>query len=95
MKIKYIKERCRACLRRFVQLWVDLRRTEPCYFCGEPTRDKNIWGEHFHLECLKRRMEETEAKRLRDEEDRRQIELYKKAILEIEVEKLNTYSGNT
>ena len=34
-------------------------------------------------------MEETEAKRLRDEEDRRQIELYKKAILEIEVEKLN------
>jgi hypothetical protein len=90
MKIKSIKERYRACLCRFVQLWADLRRTEPCYFCGEPTRDQNIHGEFFHFECLKRRMAETESKRLRDEEDRRQIELYKKAILEIEAEKLNT-----
>lgn len=76
-------------LTRVKHFWKEFWRKEPCTFCGLQTRDKNIHGEFFHTACFLRNLKQTRGKRLQEEADRRQIDIYKQAIRELEAEKLN------
>lgn len=76
-------------VKRISQFWKEFWRKEPCTFCGLQTRSKNIHGEFFHTECFLRALRQARGKRLQEEADRRQIDIYKQAIRELEAEKLN------
>lgn len=60
-----------------------------CPFCHKLTRQKNWFGEFRHTACWDVEWERRSKKEKREAEDRKQIELYKQAIREVEAEKLN------
>ena len=79
----------RRWLRFLVQFWREISRSEPCHFCAKPTRNCNIYGQYFHFDCLMDHRRKEREKKEQEESDRRQIQLYKIAIREVESEKLN------
>lgn len=88
-------------MKKIIQFWKSLWEKKPCLYCNKPTRQKNWFGEFRHDACWdatwqqrvkdeKQRAKEKE----REAEDRRQIELCKRAIREIQDEdKHSLYQG--
>lgn len=65
-----------------VKAWREFWRREPCLFCHKPTGFSNFYGEWMHVSCYDEWQSERERAAKQEADDRRQIELYKKAILE-------------
>lgn len=70
-------------LRCIVRFWREMRRSEPCVYCGKATGSRNVWGEFRHFECFQEALREREAAEKQEAENRRQIELYKTAMREV------------
>ena len=76
--------------KRFVAFWKAMTAKGPCIDCGEPTYSM-IGGSAFrHLSCW----EKCKAKEMQEAEDKRQVELYKRAIAELERGKVKAKSVN-
>lgn len=79
---------------RLVQLWRFFWAKGPCHYCGKPTRSRDFSGEFRHRLCWEADYAIRCLEEKRQAESRRQINLYKQAIREIEAEKQNTMLGN-
>ena len=77
-------------LHPFVRLWRRMRQPKPvgpCRFCGQPTSSTNAFNsEYFRHEYCRDKWRVEQAQEARD---RVQIELFKRAIREVEQEKPN------
>ena len=78
-----------AWYHRLVQLWRFFWAKGPCRYCGKPTRSRNFNGDFQHQSCCEINYEIRCLEEKRQAENRRQINLYKQAIRELEAEKLN------
>ena len=76
-------------VRRLIQFLRSVTVKKPCCLCGKPTRSKNLLGEFIHTSCAHNYINQRVDKHRCKAEDRRQVDLYKQAIREVEQEKLN------
>lgn len=73
--------------KRLPEIWRAIMAKGPCIYCGKTTRSVRFDGEFRHISCADEYFATRWEKQKREAEDRRQINLYKQAIRELEREK--------